>query len=69
MYYVIYFFIMRSTPSDIMIPYKYVEQSFAVVIIFMQIKQYDDSNDIQIMVIIYIILSRLVDNIVFINNT
>lgn len=43
------FIVMCSTRSDIMIPY--VKRTFYIVIIFMQIKQYDGSNDIQIMVI------------------
>jgi len=39
---------MCSTRSDITIPY--VKQTFSIVIIFMQIKLYDGSNDVQIMV-------------------
>lgn len=43
------FIVMCSTRSNIMIPYG--KRTFSIVIIFMQIKQYDGSNDIQIMVI------------------
>jgi len=43
------YIVMCSTRSEIMIPY--VKQTFSIVIIFMQIKQYDGSNGIQIMVI------------------
>jgi len=50
-YMLVIYIVMCSTRSDIMIPY--VKRTFSIVIIFMQIKQYDDgSNDIiQIMVI------------------